>query len=107
MSMGTNSLLLFCCIGFLSGVNTDDFQKPPNDQLRWEKNPFVQSVEEVGVHDLQLVAIVYRSSDEASCLINGKVLEKGEQIGGAEVVHIEEKQVVLRNESGLFRLTLQ
>ncbi|MDO8493739.1 MAG: hypothetical protein Q7S68_00170 [Deltaproteobacteria bacterium] len=104
--MGISGLLLFCCLGFLSGVNTEDFEQPPSDELRWEKNPFIQSTEALGIQDLQLTAIVYNPTD-AACLINGKVLRKGERIGGAEILHIEQKQVVLRNENGLFRLALQ
>ena len=90
----------------LSGLNTEDFQKSGSNKLKWEKNPFVQPAETLNINELNLMAIVYREGDSA-CLINGQMLRPGDKIGLAEVVHIEKKRVILRNENGIFSLALK
>lgn len=90
----------------LSGINMEDFQQKSKEGLRWENNPFVQPVEETSIHDLNLMAIVFREGD-AAALINGQVVREGETIGFSEVVHITKKTVTLRNENGVYRLALK
>lgn len=89
----------------LSGVNLGEFDTTKPGQLKWENNPFVQTIESVGVQDLRLMAIVYRP-DNAAALINGRVLKEGDRLGDNQVVHIEAKRVVMRNEDGIFSLTM-
>ncbi len=90
----------------LSGLNIEDFQKEPSNKIQWQNNPFVQNLDDVSVHELKLMAIVYREGD-AACLISGQVLRQGDKIGSSELVSIEKKGVILRNEHGIFRLSLQ
>ncbi len=89
----------------LSGLNTGDFDTTKPGQLKWENNPFVQTLESVGVQDLHLSAIVYRPGN-AAALINGRVMKEGDKVGSSQVVHIEAKRVVMRNEDGIYSLTL-
>lgn len=89
----------------ISGLNLGEFTGEKTGQLKWENNPFVQSVDAVGIQDLHLTAIVYRT-DNAAALINGHILRKGQKMGNIQVVHIEPNRVVLRNQDGLFSLTL-
>lgn len=90
----------------LSGLNMEDFQQEKTEGIQWKNNPFVQPIDEMSVHELNLAAIVYREGD-AAVLISGQVLREGDKIGLSEVVHIEKKSVVLRNENGIFSLVLK
>lgn len=89
----------------LSGLNLGDFDSTKPGQLKWENNPFVQSLESVGVQDMHLTAIVYRPGN-AAALINGRVMKEGDRIGSSQVMHIEAKRVVMRNEDGIYSLTI-
>ncbi len=89
----------------LSGLNTGEFDTTKPGQLKWENNPFVQTIESVGVQDMKLTAIVYRPGS-AAALINGRTMREGDRIGSSQVVHIESKRVVMRNEDGIYSLTL-
>lgn len=89
----------------LSGLNTGEFDTTKPGQLKWENNPFVQTLESIGVQDMRLTAIVYRPGS-AAALINGRILKEGDRIGTSQVVHIEAKRVVMRNEDGIFSLSL-
>lgn len=90
----------------LSGLNLEGLRETKRGELRWQDNPFVQPVEPLDVQDLSLTAIVSGKSDSA-CLINGEVLRVGNKIGFSEVLHIEKNHVVLRNENGIFSLSLK
>lgn len=90
----------------LSGLNVEGLQQGKGKELRWKDNPFVQPVESLDVQDLHLTAVVAGDRDSA-CLINGEVLRVGDKIGFSEVVHIEKDHVVLRNENGIFGLSLK
>lgn len=89
----------------LSGLNTGEFDTTKPGQLKWENNPFVQTLESVGVQDMKLTAIVYRPGS-AAALINGRTMREGDRIGSSQVVHIEAKRVVMRNEDGIYSLTI-
>jgi hypothetical protein len=89
----------------MSGRNLGEFDTSKPGQLKWEKNPFVQTIESIGVQDMRLTAIVYRPGS-AAALINDLVVKEGDRVGDSEVVHIEAKRVVMRNENGIFSLTL-
>lgn len=89
----------------LSGLNLGEFDSTKPGQLKWENNPFVQTLESVGVQDLHLTAIVYRPGS-AAALINGRVMKEGDRMGSSQVMHIEAKRVVMRNEDGIYSLTL-
>lgn len=89
----------------LSGLNLGEFDTTKPGQLKWENNPFVQTLESVGVQDMRLTAIVYRPGS-AAALINGRVMKEGDRLGNSQVIHIEAKRVVMRNEDGIFSLTL-
>lgn len=89
----------------LSGVNLGEFDTTKPGQLKWENNPFVQTMESVGVQDMRLMAIVYRPGN-AAALINGRIMKEGDSIGENLVVHIEAKRVVMRNADGIFSLTM-
>lgn len=90
----------------LSGLNVEGLREEDGKELRWKNNPFVQPVESLDVQDLHLTAVV-QGAGEAACLINNEVLRVGEKIGFSEVVHIEKDHVVLRNENGIFGLSLK
>lgn len=90
----------------LSGLNVEGLQQGKGKELRWKDNPFVQPVESLDVQDLRLTAVVAGDRDSA-CLINGEILRVGDKIGFSEVVHIEKDHVVLRNENGIFGLSLK
>lgn len=90
----------------LSGMNVEDFQQKSKEGLRWENNPFVQPVDGASVHDLNLMAIIFREGD-AAALINGQVVREGETIGFSQVVHITKKTVILKNENGIYSLALK
>lgn len=90
----------------LSGLNVEGLQEEKGKELRWKDNPFVQPVESLDVQDLHLTAVV-QGEKEAACLINSEVLRVGEKIGFSEVIHIEKDHVVLRNENGIFGLSLK
>lgn len=89
----------------LSGLNLGEFDTTKPGQLKWENNPFVQTLESVGVQDMRLTAIVYRPGS-AAALINNRVMKEGDRIGSSQVIHIEARRVVMRNEDGIFSLTL-
>ena len=89
----------------LSGKNTESFEQKPTGELQWENNPFVQPIEELSIADLQLVAIVYGIKN-ASALISGEFLKKGDKLGQTEVLEIQKNTVILRNENGIFSLFL-
>lgn len=102
------SLIMFSTLAFaepLSGLNLGEFDTGKPGQLKWENNPFVQTLESVGVQDLKLTAIVYRPGN-AAALINGRIMKEGDRIGANEVVHIEARRVVMRNEDGIYSLTM-
>jgi hypothetical protein len=87
----------------LSGLNTTDFQASQQAQVQWKNNPFVQQTEGLGVHSLNLFAIVH-GKNNAAALINDQIVKTGDKIGTAEIVSIEKQHVVLRNENGIFKL---
>src|SRR3989338_9371134 len=89
----------------LSGKNIESFEQKPTGELQWENNPFVQPIEELSIADLQLVAIVYGIKN-ASALISGEFLKKGDKLGQTEVLEIQKNTVILRNENGIFSLFL-
>ncbi len=89
----------------LSGLNLGEFDTGKPGQLKWENNPFVQTLESVGMQDLHLTAIVYRPGN-AAALINGRIMKEGDRIGSSQVVHIEARRVVMRNEDGIYSLTM-
>lgn len=89
----------------MSGLNLGEFDTTQPGQLKWENNPFVQTVEAIGVQDMRLTAIVYRPGS-AAALINNLVVKEGDRVGDSEVLHIEAKRVVMRNEDGIFSLIL-
>lgn len=89
----------------LSGMNLGEFDTGKPGQLKWENNPFVQTLESVGVQDMRLTAIVYRPGN-AAALINGRIMKEGDRIGSSQVVHIEAKRVVMRNEDGIYSLSM-
>ncbi|PIR21194.1 MAG: hypothetical protein COV45_00170 [Deltaproteobacteria bacterium CG11_big_fil_rev_8_21_14_0_20_47_16] len=89
----------------MSGLNLGEFDTSKPGQLKWENNPFVKTVESIGVQDMHLTAIVYRPGS-AAALINDLVVKEGDHVGDSQVVHIEAKRVVMRNDDGIFSLTL-
>lgn len=89
----------------MSGMNLGEFDTGKPGQLKWENNPFVQTLESVGMQDMRLTAIVYRPGN-AAALINGRIMKEGDRIGSSLVVHIEAKRVVMRNEDGIYSLSM-
>lgn len=90
----------------LSGLNLEDFSQGVPKSIDWGKNPFLKPVHDVAVDELLLTGIVYREDDRAA-LINGRMIRKGDKIGTNEVVEIEPERVILRNENGIFELSLK
>ena len=87
----------------LSGLNSKDFNQVQKSSLEWKGNPFIQQVEESGIDELKLLAIVY-SKNKAQALINSQIVKKGDKIGSFKVVSIERQSVILRNDNGIFNL---
>ncbi len=116
------SLLLLLCIGLpllaqnqeskpLSGINVEGFQEKKEKEMVWKNNPFIQPVGPLDIQDLRLTAVVMAEGKgaeaEAVCLINGEAVRVGDKIGFSELLHIEKDHVVLRNENGIFSLSLK
>ena len=74
--------------------------------MEWSKNPFVQPVGEVDISQMQLTAIVYAKGD-AAALVNGETVRVGDRIGFSKITEIESNRVILRNDNGIFFLTLK
>jgi hypothetical protein len=86
----------------VSGLNLENFKKS-DKYIKWKNNPFTQPVDDVSVPSLKLFAIVYNPQDSAA-LINRHVVRAGDKIGSTEVVSIQEREVVLRTSTGIFKL---
>lgn len=89
----------------LSGLNIQEFEERAESADVWKNNPFVVPAADVAVSDLKLVGIVYSEKDSAA-VINDTVAKVGDKIGTNEVVAIEKLRVIVRNENGLFSLSL-
>ncbi len=90
----------------LSGLNTESFKPAIKTGDKWKNNPFAQSLDDVSVTSLKLFAIVYHPKD-AAALISHHIVRVGDKIGSAEVVSIKKREVVLRDESGIFKLNFE
>ncbi len=91
----------------LSGLNLKDFDSQTKNEVAWQNNPFVKPASDVAVGELSLTGIIY-SQTRSAAIINSQIVEIGDKIGSHEVVSIEPSgQVVLRTESGLFRLKMK
>lgn len=90
----------------LSGLNIEQFEERTDEPVSWTNNPFVQPADDVAVSELKLTGIVYSPEDSAA-IINDTVVRLDDKIGYNEVVGIEKSAVVLRNENGIFRLSLK
>lgn len=106
------ALFLFLGIGFaaragtVSELDLKGFESKSEAPMEWSKNPFVQPVGEVDVSEMKLMAVVYSEGD-AAALINGETVRVGERIGFSEVTEIDPNRVILRNDNGIFYLTLE
>ena len=90
----------------LSELNLEDFETTSQATMEWSKNPFVQPVGEVDISQMQLTAIVYAKGD-AAALVNGETVRVGDRIGFSKITEIESNRVILRNDNGIFFLTLK
>ncbi|MFH1874379.1 MAG: hypothetical protein ABH859_04245 [Pseudomonadota bacterium] len=89
----------------LSGLDLGGFEQVAEDGIKWRNNPFIQPADDVALDELKLTGIVY-NPDDAAVIINDRIIKKGEQIGFNTIVEITNDFVILRNETGLFRLSL-
>jgi hypothetical protein len=92
----------------LSDLNTAEFNnlKKDSQDKKWEKNPFVKPMEEIGVDDLILTGIIY-SKKKRAALINTLIVFEKDKIGLNEIQKIEDNFVLIKNENGLARLELK
>jgi len=86
----------------ISGLNMRDFQKG-EAQVKWENNPFVRNKDAQDYSVLTLTAIVY-SDEDAAALISGQIVRNGAKLGLNEIVAIKKDHVLVRNESGIYKL---
>lgn len=87
----------------LSGLNTQDFFDVQKSLIQWGENPFIRNEDVSSFDDLTLFAVVY-SKNKSSALINDQIVSVGEMIGSFEVMSIKKREVILRNENGIFKL---
>jgi hypothetical protein len=87
------------------GINLEDFNHHPTDD-GWEKNPFIKPLKEIRLEDLTLQAIIYHPENKAA-LINNQVLKEGVKIGDVEIIEIKPDHVMVKNNTGLFRLEIK
>lgn len=92
--------------GTVSELDLKGFESKSDSPMEWSKNPFVQPVGEVDVSEMKLMAVVYAEGDSAA-LINGETVRVGDRIGFSEVTEIDPNRVILRNDNGIFYLTLE
>ncbi len=92
----------------LSDLNLTELNniKKDSQEKKWEKNPFVKPMEEIGVDDLILTGIIY-SKKKRAALINTMIVFEKDKIGLNEIQKIEENFVLIKNENGLARLELK
>lgn len=93
--------------GVFSGLNLDDFESGTSGVQIWENNPFVKPTTDVSISDLELTGIIFGGPGKAAAIISDHVLFEGDKIGTSTLVGIERERVILRNEEGLFSLSLK
>ena len=114
--LGVAALVLFVILSLLpnlclaetetlSGLNLEEFEQKTDDKMMWRGNPFVQPANDVSVSDLRLTGVVY-SELKAAAIVNDQIVEEGDKIGYNEILEIEPTRVILRNDNGLFSITL-
>ncbi len=91
---------------FISGLNHGDFLEIQKNPVGWDKNPFVKDGQAVKLDELSLLGVVY-SKERSAALINDQVVQVGDKLGAFEIVSISKNEVVLRGESGVFKLNLK
>ena len=89
----------------LSGLNIEDFKSGQDTQVKWQDNPFIQTLDDSSAV-LKLYAIVYNDKDKAA-LIGQQVLREGNKIGTSTIIEIKPDTVIIRNEGGIFQLTFE
>jgi len=90
----------------LSGLNMQEFDTELDSNINWQSNPFVKPADQVPVSELKLTGIVY-GGDESAAVIDNQIVRKGDKVGFSEVIAIEKTKVILRNENGLFSLSMK
>lgn len=91
----------------LSGLNLEDFKSTPDARSQeWGSNPFVKYGDNPQAKQMILYGIVH-GPHKAMALINSEVVRVGDKIGSSEVVSIERGKVILRNDDGLFQITMR
>lgn len=88
-----------------SGMNLEGFSGNNKQKTSGRHNPFSRAQEKVSVQSMRVSAIVYSDTQRAA-LISGKIVQVGDKIGASKVVEIERKHVTLRNQNGVFRLSI-
>lgn len=87
-----------------SGLNMEEFKKGAGE-ARLRNNAFVQVPEIFSMQKIRVSAIIY-GRDRQAALILGQIVSVGDKIGTAEVMSIQRKSVTLRNENGVFRISI-
>lgn len=90
----------------ISGLNLEDFQSGQEKKTDWNSNPFVKYGTNPQAKQMTLLGIIH-GPDRAMALINNEIVKVGDKIGTNEVVSIDRKKVILRNEDGLFQITMR
>lgn len=90
----------------LSELNLEDFQSAVRESEGIDSNPFVKNGDAPQAKQMQLLGIVHRPGGSLA-LINSEVVKVGDKIGASTVIAIEKHKVVLRNEDGLFQITMK
>ncbi len=89
----------------LSGLDLGGFEQVSEQGIKWRNNPFIQPADDVPLDELRLTGIIF-NPEQSAAIINDRIINKGEKIGYNTVVEITKTFVILRNETGLFRLSL-
>lgn len=90
----------------LSGLNLEDFQTGSEKNQEWSSNPFIKYGDNPQAKQMRLFGIVV-GPNKAMALINSEVVQVGDKIGSSEIVSIERKKVILRNDDGIFQITMK
>ena len=90
----------------LSALNSEDFHLAQEQPSGFADNPFVKDIRETDLATLKLLAIVHHSSN-AAALINHQIVRVNDFLGTAKVVAIDPKQVILSNDSGIYKLNFE
>lgn len=90
----------------MSGLNLEDFQSKDKQKQDWSSNPFVKHGDNPQAAQMNLYGVILGKKDSMA-LINHNIVSVGDKIGLNEVVAIQRQKVILRNNDGLYEITMK